>query len=202
VKEKNAKPSKLLFRRLQNLYVKTLYINYLFVTACIAVLFNDVFIQSSVDLRWKRTISLILRLSCSHSCHIFAYFLYRETWSRVSSETHSKCKYMYGFVPAPWVWSGPLSGRGLEARKRFTVASAVSGLRSGTLFYANRLSFFLVSRRALSPRRAKRSQLLRHALPSLPYLRCNLFPGINAPGIFPAATDLARARHIVCTSCR
>jgi len=42
VKEKNIEPSKLLFRRLQNLYVKTLYINYLFVTACIAVLFNDV----------------------------------------------------------------------------------------------------------------------------------------------------------------
>ncbi|OAD60269.1 hypothetical protein WN48_06119 [Eufriesea mexicana] len=31
---------------------------------------------------------------------------------------------------------------------------------------------------AFSP--PKRSQLLRHALPSLPYLRCNLFPGINA----------------------
>lgn len=75
------------------------------------------------------------------------------------------------------------------------------GLRAallGTLFYANRLSFFLVSRCALSPRRRKRSQLLRHALPSLPYLRCNLFPGINAPGIFPAATDLARARDISC----
>lgn len=83
--------------------------------------------------------------------------------------------------------------RGLEARKRFTVASArgasgLSGLFSGILFYANRLSFFLVSRRALSRHAAaeERSQLLRHALPSLPYLRCNLFPGINAPGeIFP-----------------
>lgn len=115
---------------------------------------------------------------------------------------------IYEMVSAPWARSGPLSGRGPEARKRFTVASARAAAPrttlSGALFYANRLSFLLVSRcasvslslslslsrplplRLFLVRREppKRSQLLRHALPSLPYLRCNLFPGINAAEIF------------------
>lgn len=42
-----------------------------------------------------------------------------------------------------------------------------------------------VTAHVLSLAAPERSRLLRHALPSLPYLRCNLFPGINAPRDIP-----------------
>lgn len=81
----------------------------------------------------------------------------------IAEQTSIRNVGIYEIVSASWAWSDPLSGRGPEARKRFTVVSlcerAATEL-SGTLFYANRLSFFLVSRRSLSRRAAEEESTL------------------------------------------
>lgn len=96
----------------------------LLIKACIVFLFDDI------------------HFACNHVIKVKTNYIERDYWfdfgtllSRLrvvslsrpgrayrsqSSETHSKCRCIYGIVPAPWAWSGPLSGRGLEARKRFT----------------------------------------------------------------------------------
>lgn len=84
---------------------------------------------------------------------------------------------------------GPLSGRGLEARKRFTVVCwNGSSDSSGTLFYANRVSFFLVSRSRSRRRRGVNCYATRclhyhisDAICSRELMRTLIFPASSDP---------------------
>lgn len=88
---------------------------------------------------------------CSKGRRTLRCFLSQETGNPTRRRAEPFETYTRGSCLRRETRSGPLSGRGLEARKRFTVASSSgSSDSSGTLFYANRVSFFLVSRRVLA----------------------------------------------------
>lgn len=114
------------------------------------------------------------------------------------AKTYSKRKGIYEIVSASWARSGPLSGREVWRRERDlpwplreeppVSPGSSPGFYSTPIDSRSSWCHGALSRRAAAAAAdaEERSQLLCHALPSLPYLRCNLFPGINAPGeIFP-----------------
>lgn len=106
---------------------------------------------------------------------------------------HSKRRYIYIVYIYMYVYTRSCPRREPEAvpcqeeawRRERDLPWRGCGPRTSALgdpiLHQSTLVLLGVTVRALSSRRAEqRSRLLRHALPSLPYLRCNLFPGINA----------------------
>lgn len=114
-----------------------------------------------------------------------AYFLYRDRRS-IGRRAHSKrvgCT--YEIVRVVSLKRSPVRKRPGGEKEIYRGCGPRTAL-SGTLFYANRLSFFLVSRRALSRRSAPRRGVNSYATRCLHYHISDAIcsPGINAPEVF------------------